>query len=146
MPQAADSIFFANFLQLSAISAWCSYCHASYKQAGTTLYHCWIGVLRRVRAATGSYLPVVCVRHVLGGSLGRIGTILAVRVCVLVPCILRAGPHLSVHVAAPAGVEQKEGHTGFFSSTHLLRCLPLFVSRDGFSYPFPSLACETTSR
>ena len=37
----------------------------------------------------------------------------------------------------PAGVTQEEGHTGFLIHL-LLRCVPLFFSREGFSRSFPS--------
>ena len=37
-------------------------------------------------------------------------------------------------VDAPAGVTQEKDHTGFLH----LRCLPYFLSREGFSRPFPS--------
>ena len=38
----------------------------------------------------------------------------------------------------PAGVTQEEGHTGFLIHFPLLRCMPLFFSREGFSRSFPS--------
>ena len=52
-------------------------------------------------------------------------------VCVVIPFTL------DVRLAeAPVGVAQEEGHTGFL---HLpSAALPSFLSREGFSRPFPS--------
>ena len=41
-------------------------------------------------------------------------------------------------VDVPAGVTQEEGHTGVFHLPSAVRCLPLFLLREGFSRPFPS--------
>ena len=55
-------------------------------------------------------------------------------VCVVIPFILDA----------PAGVgSHRRKVTQDFSSTFLLRCLPSFLSREGFSRPFPSSAVKS---
>ena len=57
---------------------------------------------------------------------GRGGRVCVIH-CVVIPFILDVGL-----VDAPAGVTQD------FSSTFLLRCVPSFLSREGFRRPFPS--------
>ena len=58
-------------------------------------------------------------------------TTMCMCVCVFFPFILDI-------MDVPAGVTQERKVTQDFSSTFLVRCVPLFFSREGFSHSFPS--------
>ena len=79
---------------------------------------------------------MVCSLHsVTTGSRDRANVSLIIIVsvvCVVIPFILDVRL-----VDAPAGVTHRRKVTHNFS-TFLLRCLPQFLSREGFSRPFPS--------
>ena len=62
----------------------------------------------------------------------QLHSVVCVCVCVVIPFILDVRL-----VDAPAGVTQD-------LSTFLLRCLPSFLSREGFSCPFPSSTVMST--
>ena len=73
---------------------------------------------------------VICQFGTISG-LAHDETCVCACVCVFFPFILDVR-----FVDVPAGVTQEEGHR--ISSTFLLRCMPFFFSREGFSRSFPS--------